>query len=246
MTDIASTPLGPETGPKSGGETGTKDSKPALQHRKVKNYSRYERFWHWSQALLIFLLAFSGFTVHGTIRFIPFEKAVMMHDIAAFALIFLWLFTAFWTITTGQWRHFVPTNAGLWAVIRHYLIGMMVGQPHPYKRTLSRKQNPLQSAAYFAIMTLVGPLLWLSGLAYMFYSFWAGNSGNHEIFSLVVLLHLIGAFLMVAFVIGHIYMVTTGKTIFHYTRAMISGYEDMELTDAEVSYLETHEPDRIK
>ena len=105
----------------------------------------------------------------------------------------------------------------------HYLVGMMRGQPHPYKRTLSRKQNPLQSFAYFSIMTVVGPLLWLSGLAYMFYSFWEGNSGNNDIFSVIVLLHLIGAFLMVAFVIGHIYMVTTGKTLSHYTKAMITG-----------------------
>ena len=223
----------------------TKENSKPLQ-RKVKNYSRYERFWHWSQAVLIFVLAFSGFTVHGTIRFIPFKAAVMMHDIAAFALIFLWLFTAFWTFTTGQWRHFIPTNAGLWEVIMHYLVGMMRGQPHPYKRTLSRKQNPLQSFAYFSIMTVVGPLLWLSGLAYMFYSFWEGNSGNNDIFSTIVLLHLIGAFLMVAFVIGHIYMVTTGKTLTHYTKAMITGFEDMELTEAEVTYLEKHEPDRIK
>lgn len=233
MTDVTSTPV----------ETG---SKPATQNRKVKNYSRYERFWHWSQAILIFILAVSGFTVHGTFHPFSFEQAVMIHDVAAFTLIFLWLFTAFWTFTTGQWRHFVPTNKGLMAVIMHYLVGMMRGQPHPYKRTLSRKQNPLQSAAYFGIMTVVGPLLWLSGLAYMFYSFWAGNSGAHDTFNIIALLHVIGAFLMVAFVIGHIYMVTTGRTIFHYTKAMISGYEDMELTDAEVSYLETHEPDRIK
>ena len=238
MTDIASNPAN------SPADTG--EVKPGIYHRKVKNYSFYERFWHWSQMVLIFILAFSGFAVHGTHSLIPFASAVQLHDIAAFALIFLWLFTAFWTATTGQWRHFVPTNAGLWTVIRHYLYGMMVGQPHPYKRTLSRKQNPLQSFAYFSIMTVVGPLLWLSGLAYMFYSFWAENSASRDLYDIVVVLHVIGAFMMVAFVIGHIYMVTTGKTIYHYTKAMITGFEDMELTEAEVTYLEAHEPDRIK
>ncbi len=234
MTDVTMTPQS------------TSSDKPKVSHRKVKNYTRYERFWHWAQAILIFVLAFSGFAVHGTHNLLPFATAVQVHDIAAFALIFLWLFTAFWTFTTGQWRHFVPTNAGLFEVIKFYMVGMMKGQPHPYKRTLSRKQNPLQAAAYFGIMTVVGPMLWLSGLAYMFYSFWGGNSGSREIYDLVVLVHLIGAFMMVAFVIGHIYMVTTGKTIFHYTKAMITGYEDMELTEAEEAYLETHEPDRIK
>ena len=105
MTDITSASgpaASPATDPASGPATGhPKGVKPKIFYRKVKNYSRYERFWHWSQAILIFLLAFSGFTVHGTIRFIPFKAAVMMHDIAAFVLIFLWALHRFLDLYHG-------------------------------------------------------------------------------------------------------------------------------------------------
>ena len=34
--------------------------------KKIYIYQRFERFWHWSQAILIIFLALTGFEVHGT------------------------------------------------------------------------------------------------------------------------------------------------------------------------------------
>ena len=33
---------------------------------QVYLYTRYERFWHWLQSLLIIVLLLSGFEAHGT------------------------------------------------------------------------------------------------------------------------------------------------------------------------------------
>ena len=68
-------------------------AKPDVKKRAVKIYTRYERFWHWSQALLIFVLALSGFNLHGTFDLAPFPLAVKVHTYAAILLILLWLFT---------------------------------------------------------------------------------------------------------------------------------------------------------
>jgi hypothetical protein len=41
----------------------------------------------------------------------------------------------------------------------------------------------------------------------------------------VAAIHLAGAFAILSFLIVHIYMITTGHTVFAHTRAMISGWE---------------------
>ena len=214
--------------------------------RAVKIYTRYERFWHWSQALLIFILAMSGFNLHGTFGFAPFPLAVKVHTFAAIALIILWLFTTFWNFTTGQWRHYLPQNKGLFAVVKFYAYGIITGAPHPYSKTLNRKQNALQSLAYLTFMVVIGPALWLTGIAYLLHGLWSHVEHGSQIFTAVVFLHTAAAFAMVTFVVIHVYMTTTGKTVFHYIRTMITGYERIELTDAEEAYLEEQEPSLLK
>ena len=238
MTDI--------TSPTSGAPLSDLDAKPDANKRAVKIYSRYERFWHWSQALLIFILAMSGFNIHGSLNFAPFPLAVKIHSYAAITLIVLWMFTTFWNFTTGQWRHYLPQNKGLFAVIKFYAIGIITGAPHPYSKSLKRKQNALQSLAYLTFMVIIGPALWLSGIAYLLYNLWADFDSGRQLFSAVAFLHTAGAFAMITFVAIHVYMTTTGKTVFHYIRTMITGYERIELTEAEEAYLEEQEPEMLK
>src|SRR5690554_7235461 len=50
---------------------------------RVLMFKRFERFWHWSQALLIFVLLFTGFAIHGTYEVKRFSTAVQVHTLAA-------------------------------------------------------------------------------------------------------------------------------------------------------------------
>ena len=179
---------------------------------------------------MIFILAFSGFNLHGTLSVVPFPLAVMVHTYAALLLLLLWLFTTFWNFTTGQWRHYLPQNKGLFAVIKFYAYGIIMGAPHPYAKSLNRKQNALQSLAYLTFMVIIGPALWLSGIAYLLYGLWESIENGQQIFSLVAFVHTAAAFAMITFVVIHVYMTTTGKTVFHYIKTMITGYEKIELT----------------
>ena len=216
------------------------------ERHAVTIYTRYERFWHWSQALLIFLLAFTGFGLHGTHDLLPFDKAVMLHTFAALALILLWIFTTFWNFTTGNWRQFLPNTRGLFAVIRYYAWGILFGEDHPHKKTLRRKQNALQGLAYLTFMVLIGPALWLSGIIYLLYDLWNEMPGAADGLFVIAFLHTAAAFLMVTFVIIHIYMTTTGKTPLHYIKTMITGVERVELTEVERAYLAEEHPERLK
>ena len=89
--------------------------KPRFLKRDVMIYSYYERFWHWSQALLIFALFFSGLGLHGTHGLLDFRTAVTVHSFSAIALIVLWIFTTFWNFTTGQWKQYL-FKKGIWPV----------------------------------------------------------------------------------------------------------------------------------
>ncbi len=205
--------------------------------REVMIYSRYERFWHWTQAILIFTLLFSGFGVHGTHNLLDYRTAVTVHTYTAIALLVLWMFTTFWNFTTGQWKQYL-FKKGIWRVVRFYAFGILRGEPHPYKKSLQRKQNALQSRAYMTFIALFGPALWLTGISYLLYDLWSHYPWAGTALTVTAHLHTAAAFIMAVFVIIHIYMTTTGKTAFHYIRTMITGYEEIELSELEEAYLE--------
>jgi len=79
-------------------------------------------WWDWFQALLI-----TGFEIHGSYSLLGFGDATRLHTIGAWSLIVLWLFAIFWHITTGEWRQYVPSRDGLFAVMHCYLKPMVTG-----------------------------------------------------------------------------------------------------------------------
>ncbi|HIJ83962.1 MAG TPA: cytochrome B, partial [Magnetococcales bacterium] len=58
--------------------------------KKVFIYSSFERFWHWTQAVLIVFLMLSGFEVHGTYILWGFEESVQLHRYLACGLVMRW------------------------------------------------------------------------------------------------------------------------------------------------------------
>ena len=205
-------------------------------NNKVYIYRSFERFWHWMQALIIFFLAMTGFEIHGSISFFGYQNAVKYHNIAAYAFIILIVFAIFWHFSTGEWRQYLPTVKNLKAQINYYLLGIFSNAPHPTRKTVLSKLNPLQKLVYLALKILVIPTMMISGLLYMFYRY-PQNGGivgmNIESVEVIALFHTAGAFLLLAFIIVHLYLITTGTTVTSNLKAMITGYEDLETVENE-------------
>jgi len=200
-------------------------------YKKAYIYKAFERFWHWTQALLIFFLAATGFEIHGSLHFFGYKNAVMYHSAAAYAFITLILFAIFWHLTTGEWKQYLPTKQNIKAEINYYLFGIFRDAPHPTKKTVLSKLNPLQKLVYLGLKILVIPVMVVSGLLYMFYRYpQAGGIEGIRIHSLepIAVIHTAGAFLLVAFVVVHLYLITTGKTVTSNLKAMLTGYEELE------------------
>lgn len=189
-------------------------------------FTRFERFWHWSQAVLVVGLLFSGFAIHGSHAWLDFRSAVTVHETAAWLLVALWLFALFWQFTTGQWRQYIPTLKNLDRVARYYVLGIFTGAPHPYRVTRRHKHNPLQRLAYLMVLAVINPLIWASGLAYLFWSRLHSVAPAWLGLEQVALIHTLAAFLMLLFLIVHLYLATTGHTPLAYLRAMITGWEE--------------------
>lgn len=195
---------------------------------RIYVFKRFERFWHWAQAGLIMLMMFTGFAVHGTHRLIGFETAVEIHTFAAWALITLWCFAIFWHFTTGEWKQYIPTTEKLGAMVKYYLTGIFTNAPHPFRQTTLQKHNPLQRLAYLGVKLFINPLLWITGLAYLFYNDWPALGLGGLSLQWVALAHTASAFLMLSFFVVHVYFATTGHTPTAHIKAMITGYEEVE------------------
>ena len=195
---------------------------------RIYVFKRFERFWHWSQAGLIMFLMLTAFDIHGTYTIFGFEKAVAYHTFAAWSLIGLWVFAIFWHFTTGEWKQYVPTTEKVVAMIHYYSVGIFRNEPHPFKLTQLRKHNPLQRLAYLGIMLFVGPLIWVSGVLYLFYADWMALGLTGWQLEWVATGPSIGAFMMLAFLIAHVYLTTAGHTPMAHIKAMITGWEEVE------------------
>ena len=195
-------------------------------------YRSFERFWHWSQALLIFFLMLTGFEVHSSYNIMGFQNAVEWHNIAAWAFLVLIVFAVFWHFVTGEWKQYIPTSKFVSEQFKYYISGIFKGAPHPTKKTRYNKLNPLQRLIYLGLKLLVIPVQVLTGFVYMYYIY--PNNPIHEpSMGAIAIIHTIGAFTLIMFVIAHVYLTTTGEKVFTSIKAMLTGWEVVDVDEKE-------------
>ncbi len=198
-------------------------------------YSSFERFWHWSQALLIFFLMLTGFEIHSSFELFGYENAVNWHNIASWTFLVLIIFAIFWHFTTGEWKQYRPSLKLVKEQFQYYVSGIFKGSPHPTHKTRYTKFNPLQRLIYLGLKLLVIPIQVITGFIYLSYL-----NPEHSIteggLRTIAVFHTIGAFSLIAFVIAHIYLTTTGEKILTSIKAMITGWEVVDI-DKKEEYL---------
>jgi len=201
--------------------------------KKVYLYKGFERLWHWSQTILIFTLLATGFEINSSYELLGYRTAVEWHNYAAWSFVVLIVFAMFWHISTDAWRQYIPTKENFNAQINYYMFGIFRNAPHPTKKRALSKLNPLQRAVYFFLEVVIIPVMILSGLLYYFFHYPVGGTDLASL-KYVAALHTLGAFILIAFVIVHLYLITTGRTLSSNLRAMVTGWEEMDDEEAKV------------
>jgi thiosulfate reductase cytochrome b subunit len=201
--------------------------------RRVVLYETFERFWHWAQALIIITMMLTGFEIRGILPHIfGFQRAVTVHNVLAVALVTLIIFAIFWHITTGEWRQYIPTRKFLKEMVAFYLTDIFKGAPHPVKKHRMAKLNPLQRLAYLGFKVMIIPVQVTTGALFYFYPNLQHAMGwSPSTLWFIAVIHVLGAFGLVAFLVGHVYLTTTGHTPTTNIKAMILGWEDLEDED---------------
>ena len=191
------------------------------------------RVWHWSNALLILILTATGISLHFSdpaLPLIEFSLAARIHNIAGVLLAACYGFFVIANIVSGNWWQYVPKPPGILqrclVQTRYYLWGIFWGEPHPYPPTPEVNFNALQALIYWAVMYLVMPILIVTGLIFLYPQFAPERLFGLDGLLPVALLHTLAASSIVLFMLGHIYLGTTGHRVSTLFRMMITGWHE--------------------
>ena len=204
-------------------------------------YSRYERLWHWLQSLLIIILLLTGFEIYQGFTLFGFERAVSVHNFAGLAWLIAFAFFVFWIFTTGEWKQYIPTTRKMLEVVRYYAYGIFRGEAHPVPKQKEAKHNPLQRLIYLSLAAFLLPFQMVTGFLYWGYNDWPAWGLGFLSLPVVAVLHTLGAFAILSFLVVHLYMITTGHSLLAHTKAMITGWEEVEKGEAVESWELAHE-----
>ena len=190
---------------------------------KIYLYTRFERLWHWFQGFMVICLIATGLEIHGTYALLGFQTAVKIHNFIGLSWLIMFAFFAFWLVITGEWKQYIPTTKKLFSVVLYYSWGIFQGKPHPVQKTKGAKHNPLQRLAYLGISAMLLPIQMSTGLLYYLYN----DISPILPLSVLAVIHTLVALFLLNFLIIHVYMTTTGHSLFSHIAGMITGWEEV-------------------
>ncbi len=202
--------------------------------RRVRMYDAYRRFWHWLQATSILVLLMTGLIIHRQDIFsaFSFRGVITLHNVLAVILVVNAVFSLFYHLATERMREYIPRPHGFFddsiAQTRYYLSGIFKGEPHPFEKSPDDRMNPIQKLTYFGILNVLLPLQILTGVLIWGVQRWPELAGSLGGLPLLASVHSLVAWLFASFIVGHVYLTTTGATPLEGIRGMVTGYEEVE------------------
>jgi len=197
------------------------------------------RLWHGANAALVIVLAATGLRLHFGGQASPllsFETAFHVHNLGGLLLVGVALCFYVHGVVTRNARQYLrrPQDglAGLRRQARYYLLGIFRGEPHPYHATPERKFNPLQQVAYAAVMYGLFPILILSGAVLLVPGILPDRIGDKPGVWWFATAPYLSAAGVVAFLLAHLYLATTGDRIGYLFRAMLTGWHKQHVPKA--------------
>jgi len=204
---------------------------------KIYMYGIYERLWHWLQTFAIVLLIFTGLVIHKPDYFgiFGFKGIVLIHNIIAAILGINAFLSLFYHIASGDIKQYIPRSRGFFdqsiTQVMFYIRGIFKDEEHPFEKTPDRKLNPLQQTTYFAILNVLLPIQGITGILIWGAQRWPSIAGALGGLSFLGPFHTLIAWLFTSFIILHVYLTTTGHKPLTGIKAMIMGWEDVEIHD---------------
>jgi thiosulfate reductase cytochrome b subunit len=202
--------------------------------RRVLMYDAYRRFWHWLQAITIVILLLTGLIIHRPDVFaaISYPAVVSLHNILVAILVINAALSLFYHLATERMREYIPRPYGFFDdAIRQasfYVSGIFKGEPHPFEKRPDDRMNPIQKLTYFGILNVLLPLQIVTGALMWGVQWWPDVATALGGLPWLAPFHTLLAWLFATFILGHVYLTTTGATPLEGIRGMVTGYEEVE------------------
>ena len=203
--------------------------------RRVHMYDAYRRFWHWLQAITIVALLLTGLIIHRPDLFAVFSFAgvVTLHNTLAVILVVNAALSLFYHLATERMREYIPRPYGFFddaiRQTKYYVSGIFKGEPHPFEKRPDDRMNPIQKLTYFGILNVLLPLQIVTGALMWGVQIRPDLAGAFGGLPLLGPFHSLLAWLFGCFIVGHVYLTTTGATPLEAIRGMVTGYEEVEV-----------------
>jgi len=153
---------------------------------------------------------------------------MVSHNVSGMLLTLNYLFFVIFSIFTGNIKHYIPKLKGIYKrliiQLRFYMLGIFISEEHPFKTSKQDKFNPMQQLTYLFIMFVMMPFIVVSGWLLMFPELAPEQfMGMGGVFPMAFA-HTIAGFLLSLFMLGHIYLGTTGHSVTELFKSMLTGW----------------------
>jgi len=216
-----------------------KQPKGPVRTERVYMYESYRRFWHWLQTTSIVILLFTGLIIHrpDIFGYFSFRGVVTIHNVIAVILVINAALALFYHLATDRIREFIPHPYGFFddAIMqaKFYMTGIFKGEAHPFEKVPNSRMNPIQKATYFGILNVLLPLQIITGALMWGVQRFPDLANALGGLPFLAPFHSLVAWTFATFILGHVYMTTTGATPLEAMRAMVTGYEEVEVHEDE-------------
>ena len=202
--------------------------------RRVRMYDAYRRFWHWLQATSILVLLLTGLIIHRpdifSVFFLPRRDHAAQcagrdsgHQRRVLAV-----------LSPGDRAHARVHPASAWhgfddliAQTKYYLSGIFRAS-RTFEKRADDRMNPIQKLTYFGILNVLLPLQIATGVLIWGVQRWPELASSLGGLPPLASVHSLVAWLFASFIVGHVYLTTTGATPLEGIRGMVTGYEEVE------------------
>ncbi|NOT05948.1 MAG: hypothetical protein HOP27_15240 [Anaerolineales bacterium] len=215
-----------------------KQAKGHVRTERIYMYDAYRRFWHWLQTAAIVILLFTGLIIHRPDIFgaFSFRGVVTLHNVLAAILVINAALSVFFHIATERMQEYIPRPYGFFddaiTQAKYYISGIFKGEGHPFEKRPDNRMNPIQKITYFGILNVLLPLQMLTGALMWGVQKWPMFANALGGLPFLAPFHSLVAWMFGTFILVHVYMTTTGATPLEATRAMITGYEEVEVHES--------------
>jgi thiosulfate reductase cytochrome b subunit len=194
-------------------------------------YPLWVRIWHWLNALMCVALIITGISLHFSDPDNPlimdFDTSILLHNYAGLIMTVLYILFIVGNLVSTNGVHYMVKFKGfikrLFIQIVFYGVGIFKGDEHPYPPTQTSKFNPLQQITYTGVMYgLVAPLVITGVLLIIPESIPDIFMGMGTILPIAIA-HTILSYFLALFLLGHLYLATTGETLLSNYKTMLTG-----------------------